>query len=183
MMRTIITPPTCPIGPERSSIGCSRASSPSSPVGGGGAHRAPGMLSTSGFCSPLPFALPAKATRVISPEARVLRDYLDEKISLGKAAELLQLTRFELEGSFQRLGISIRRGARSIEDAQAEIAAARLNRDRPTSDAASALELAEFRLHRLPDRNPGLTQGHANSGVAGRHEAGARQPGYAAYIS
>lgn len=116
-------------------------------------------------------------------EAQMLRDYLAERISLGKAAELLQLTRFELEGSFQRLGISIRRGARSIEDAQAEIAAARLNRDRPTSDAASALELAELRLHRIPDRNPGLTQGHANSGVAGRHEAGARQPGYAAYIS
>jgi predicted HTH domain antitoxin len=58
-------------------------------------------------------------------EAQVLRDYLAERISLGKAAELLQLTRFELEGSFQRLGISIRRGVRSIEDAQAEIAAAR----------------------------------------------------------
>jgi prevent-host-death family protein len=58
-------------------------------------------------------------------EAQMLRDYLAERISLGKAAELLQLTRFELEGSFQRLGISIRRGARSIEDAQAEIAAAR----------------------------------------------------------
>lgn len=58
-------------------------------------------------------------------EARVLRDYLDERISLGKAAELLQLTRFELEGSFERLGIPLRRGARSIEDAQAEIAAAR----------------------------------------------------------
>lgn len=58
-------------------------------------------------------------------EARVLRDYLDEKINLGKAAELLQLSRFELEGSFLRLGIPLRRGARSIEDAQAEIAAAR----------------------------------------------------------
>jgi predicted HTH domain antitoxin len=58
-------------------------------------------------------------------EARVLRDYLAERINLGKAAELLQLTRFELEGSFHRLGIAIRRGVRSIEDAQAEIAAAR----------------------------------------------------------
>lgn len=58
-------------------------------------------------------------------EARVLRDFLDERINLGKAAELLQLSRFELEGSFQRLGIPPRRGARSIEDAQAEIAAAR----------------------------------------------------------
>ncbi len=58
-------------------------------------------------------------------EAQVLRDYLAERISLGKAAELFQLTRFELEGSFQWLGIPIRRGARSVEDAQAEIAAAR----------------------------------------------------------
>lgn len=58
-------------------------------------------------------------------DARVLRDYLDERINLGKAAELLQLSRFELEASFQRLGIPPRRGARSIEDAQAEIAVAR----------------------------------------------------------
>jgi|SRR6185295_2016807 len=58
-------------------------------------------------------------------EARVLRDYLDERINLGKAAELLQLSRFELEESLQRLGIPLRRGARSIEDAQAEIVAAR----------------------------------------------------------
>jgi prevent-host-death family protein len=58
-------------------------------------------------------------------EAQVLRDYLDERINLGKAAELLRLSRFELEASFRRLGIPLRRGARSIEDAQAEIAAAR----------------------------------------------------------
>src|SRR5512147_1849905 len=38
-------------------------------------------------------------------EARVIRDYLDERISLGKAAELFHLSRFELESSFQRLGI------------------------------------------------------------------------------
>ena len=58
-------------------------------------------------------------------EARVLSDYLSEKINLGKAAELLQLSRFDLEQSFRRLGVPLRRGARSIEDAQAEIAAAR----------------------------------------------------------
>jgi predicted HTH domain antitoxin len=58
-------------------------------------------------------------------EARVLRDYLAERINLGKAAELLQLTRFELEESLQRLGIPLRRGPRSLEDAQAEIAVAR----------------------------------------------------------
>jgi prevent-host-death family protein len=60
-----------------------------------------------------------------SGDSRVIRDYLDERINLGKAAELLQLSRFEFEDSFQRLGIPLRRGARSIEDAQAEIAAAR----------------------------------------------------------
>ncbi len=60
-----------------------------------------------------------------SVEAQVLRDYLEERINLGRAAELLRLSRFELEDSFQRLGIPLRRGARSIEDAQAEIAAAR----------------------------------------------------------
>lgn len=66
------------------------------------------------------------ATGVHDPlEARVLRDYLENRINLGKAAELLQLSRFELEASFQRLGIPLRRGARSIEDAQAEIAVAR----------------------------------------------------------
>ena len=58
-------------------------------------------------------------------EAQVLRDYLDERINLGKAAELLHLTRFELDASFQRLGIPLRRGSGSIEDAQSEIAAAR----------------------------------------------------------
>lgn len=58
-------------------------------------------------------------------DARVLREYLDERVNLGKAAELLQVSRFELEDSFQRLGIPLRRGARSIEDAQAEIAVAR----------------------------------------------------------
>ena len=64
---------------------------------------------------------------IISPSdlARVIRDYLEERINLGKAAELLQLSRFELEESFQRIGIPVRRGARSIEDAQAEIATAR----------------------------------------------------------
>jgi prevent-host-death family protein len=58
-------------------------------------------------------------------ETGVIRDYLGERINLGKAAELLQLSRFELEESFTRLGIPLRRGARSLADAQAEIAAAR----------------------------------------------------------
>ncbi|HYU35986.1 MAG TPA: type II toxin-antitoxin system prevent-host-death family antitoxin [Thermoanaerobaculia bacterium] len=59
------------------------------------------------------------------PEARVISDYLAERINLGKAAELLQATRFELEDSFRRLGVPLRLGVSSIEDAQAEMAAAR----------------------------------------------------------
>ena len=59
------------------------------------------------------------------PEARVIRDYLDETINLGKAAELLRISRFELEDSFRRLGVPLRLGVASIEDAQAEMAAAR----------------------------------------------------------
>ena len=59
------------------------------------------------------------------PEARVIRDYLDERVNLGKAAELLQVTRFELEDSFRRLGVPLRLGVSSIEDAQAEMATAR----------------------------------------------------------
>ncbi|HYN20619.1 MAG TPA: hypothetical protein VE078_06640 [Thermoanaerobaculia bacterium] len=47
-------------------------------------------------------------------EVRVIRDYLGERINLGKAAELLQLSRFEFEESFQRLGIPLRRGVRSV---------------------------------------------------------------------
>jgi hypothetical protein len=37
--------------------------------------------------------------------AQVLRAYLNERISLGKVADLLQLSRFEVEASFRRLGI------------------------------------------------------------------------------
>lgn len=58
-------------------------------------------------------------------EAQVIRDYLAERINLGKAAELLQITRFELEDSFRRLRVPLRLGVASAEDAQAEMAAAR----------------------------------------------------------
>ena len=58
-------------------------------------------------------------------EVQVIRDYLDERINLGKAAELLQVTRFELEDSFRRLRIPLRLGVASAEDAQAEMATAR----------------------------------------------------------
>lgn len=75
-------------------------------------------------------ALAAYATRAErepleeTAETSVLRDYLDEKISLGKVAELLQMSRWELMDRFKRLGISLRMGPASLEEARAEIAAA-----------------------------------------------------------
>jgi hypothetical protein len=59
-----------------------------------------------------------------SPDTKALRDYLDDEISLGKTAELLQLSRFELTERFERLGVPTRLGPASLEEARAEIAAA-----------------------------------------------------------
>ncbi|HEX7185619.1 MAG TPA: hypothetical protein VF756_27590 [Thermoanaerobaculia bacterium] len=60
-----------------------------------------------------------------SLDAQVMRDYLAEEISLGKAAELLHLSRFELQERFLRLGVPLRLGPSSIEEARAEVAVAR----------------------------------------------------------
>lgn len=60
-----------------------------------------------------------------SPDTRAIRNFLDGEISLGKAAELLQLSRFELRERFDRLGVPIRLGPASLEEARAEVAAAR----------------------------------------------------------
>ena len=57
--------------------------------------------------------------------ARALRAYLSDEISLGKAAELLGLSRFELQARFHSLGIPLRLGPASLEEARAEVAAAR----------------------------------------------------------
>jgi prevent-host-death family protein len=61
-------------------------------------------------------------------EARVVRDYLDDRISLGKAAEKLGLSRFEIQERFNRLGAPLHLGPASIEEAQAEIAVLRRRR-------------------------------------------------------
>lgn len=50
----------------------------------------------------------------------VINAYIDEKISLGKAAELLSLTRIELEKEFQIKGIPIRRLSKEDIIAEAE---------------------------------------------------------------
>ncbi len=55
----------------------------------------------------------------------VVNAYLDEVINLGKAAELLGMHRLELQERFAKLGIPIRVGAASLEEARAEVAAIR----------------------------------------------------------
>ncbi|HYU34372.1 MAG TPA: type II toxin-antitoxin system prevent-host-death family antitoxin [Thermoanaerobaculia bacterium] len=61
-------------------------------------------------------------------DARILRDYLDDEISLGKAAEELGLSRFDLAERFHRLEIPLPFGPTSLEDARSEIAAMRKTR-------------------------------------------------------
>jgi prevent-host-death family protein len=64
----------------------------------------------------------------ISSEARILRDYLGDEISLGKAAEELGLSRFDLADRFHRLGVPLPFGPVPLEDARSEIAAMRKTR-------------------------------------------------------
>lgn len=54
----------------------------------------------------------------------VIRLYLDEQISLAKAAEMLGLSRYELMERFERLGVPLRMGSKTLEEAQEEIASA-----------------------------------------------------------
>lgn len=76
-------------------------------------------------------ALAACATEVseldgeTSADVQVLRAYLDDEISLGKAAEELGLSRFDLADRFHRLGVPLPFGPTSLEDARSEIAAMR----------------------------------------------------------
>jgi AraC-like DNA-binding protein len=58
------------------------------------------------------------------PDIGALRAYLADEISLGKAADLLGLSRFELQGRFLRLGVPLRLGPASLEEARAEVAVA-----------------------------------------------------------
>jgi predicted HTH domain antitoxin len=59
------------------------------------------------------------------PDVRILHAYLADEISLGKAAELLELSRFDLQARFLRLGVPLRLGPATLEDALEEIRAAR----------------------------------------------------------
>jgi prevent-host-death family protein len=62
---------------------------------------------------------------VCSADIEIFRDFLAGTISLGKAAELLRLSRFDLMERFRRLDVPLGLGPSSLEDAQAEIAVAR----------------------------------------------------------
>ncbi len=53
----------------------------------------------------------------------VIGAYLDEKINLGKAAELLGLHRLELQEQFKEQGIPLRLGPGAPEEAHGELAA------------------------------------------------------------
>lgn len=53
----------------------------------------------------------------------VVGAYLDEKINLGKAAELLDLHRLELQAQFIKQGIPLRLGPSTVAEAKAELAA------------------------------------------------------------
>jgi hypothetical protein len=51
---------------------------------------------------------------------RVLVAYFDGDISLGRAGQLLGLSRFELQERLNRLGLPLRLGAMTLREAQAE---------------------------------------------------------------
>lgn len=51
----------------------------------------------------------------------VIRAYLDHQISLGKAAQQLGVSRFELLERFERLGIPLRIGPETLEEAREEV--------------------------------------------------------------
>jgi len=55
----------------------------------------------------------------------VIAAYLDGDISLGRASELLHLSRFELTESFAQAGLSLSAGPASTDEVQAEIEALR----------------------------------------------------------
>lgn len=55
----------------------------------------------------------------------LLRSYLEEEISVGKVAEVLEVSRYELMERFDRLGVPITMGSRNLEEARAEVEAAR----------------------------------------------------------
>ena len=64
---------------------------------------------------------PSESDEEISHDVSVLRRYLNADINLGKAAEELGLSRLELQDRFLRLGVPLRIGPSSMEEALREI--------------------------------------------------------------
>lgn len=58
-------------------------------------------------------------------EDSILRRYLDEELSLAKLAEMLGVSRFELQESFERLDLPVRLGPATLEEARDEVKVAR----------------------------------------------------------
>jgi hypothetical protein len=58
------------------------------------------------------------------PDVKALHAYLADEISLGKTADLLGLSRFEVQERFFRLGVPLRLGPATLEEARAEVASA-----------------------------------------------------------
>ena len=56
---------------------------------------------------------------------RVVAAHQDNAISLGRAAELLNTNRYELTGRYNRLGIPLQLGPRTVEEAGREVEALR----------------------------------------------------------
>jgi len=54
----------------------------------------------------------------------VIADYLNERISIGRAAELLNIPLLDLRSRFQKLDIPLRWGAQTVEEARREAAVA-----------------------------------------------------------
>ena len=71
--------------------------------------------------------------------AVVVGAYLDEQISLSKAAELLGMDRWTLQAEFQKRGIPLRQGAASVEELQAEIETWTTTPQQDASDDAERL--------------------------------------------
>jgi prevent-host-death family protein len=57
--------------------------------------------------------------------SQAVNAYLEQRISLSKTAEQLNLSRFDLMARFERLGIPLRLGPATIDEARKEIESAR----------------------------------------------------------
>jgi predicted HTH domain antitoxin len=78
--------------------------------------------------APLAGLADERVTALSDPQERfdlVLAHYLAEAISLGRAAELLDIYRLDLQDRFARLDVPLRIGPATLEEARAEVAAIR----------------------------------------------------------